>query len=108
MSEWATIKIKKEVKKKIEEMGLGISRAVEKLVEMKEKAIKESMRDFEEMGQQLADIILQSGLFDIKIKGGGIIGVEEEGEDIVITGVIRIGVPDPDIRASIKEVLQRE
>jgi len=103
---WASLKIKRETKEKLKDMGIGISRAVDKIVEAKEQVVKEKVQDIAEVGEDIANVLIQSGLFDIKFRGGRITGVSEDGEEIKIDGYFLIGISDKDVREEIVDIIK--
>ena len=100
-----SIKVRESTYDELQDMGQGISKAVEILVSAKKEAVKMKMDDIDEMSSELADIIFASGMFDIKFKGSGIENVELEGDGITIRGFITVGISDADAREEVYRVL---
>lgn len=106
--EYKTIKIPKETYNDIKDMGKGIGGAVDLLVKARGKAIEDKVKDLAEISEELGDIILEAGLFDIQFEGAGIESVREDGETLEITCRLKIGIPDDDGRRMILEALSPE
>jgi len=104
--DYKTIKVKESTYKELKEMGQGISKAVETLVKDKKQEVEEQLKTIEEVGTNIANIMLDSGFFDIKFKGISINNVEEEGEDIRINGTVVLGIGHEGVRKSIIEALK--
>jgi len=100
-----SIKVKESTYDELQDMGQGISKAVELLVSAKKEAVKTKMGDITEMSSELADILFASGMFDIKFKGSGIESVELESDGVTIHGFIAVGISDVDAREEIYRVL---
>jgi len=106
--EWKTIKIKRETYEELKRMGEGISKAVETLVKAQKEAFQRKIEDIEETAGEIADILLRSGIFDIKFRGAGISGVEEDGTILRIRGFVNIDIPNDEARTEIIRVLKGE
>lgn len=63
------------------------------------------MQDLADISEDLADIILESGLFDIKFEGAAIESIKENGDSLDLYAKIRIGIPDDEARAKVLEAL---
>lgn len=100
-----SIKVRESTYDELQDMGQGISKAVEMLVSAKKEAVKTKMDDITDMSSELADIIFASGMFDIKFKGSGIESVELESDGVTIHGFIAVGIADVDAREEIYRVL---
>jgi len=100
-----SIKVRESTYDELQDMGQGISKAVEMLVSAKKEAVKTKMDDITDMSSELADIIFASGMFDIKFKGSGIENVELESDGVTIYGFIAVGIADADAREEIYRVL---
>jgi methylmalonyl-CoA mutase cobalamin-binding subunit len=87
---------------------VGISRALEMIVKTRKAAIESRLKDIEEKAEEIAELMLEKGVFDIRVRSGGITSVEEDGDDLVVYGFIRLTIPDADLRSSIREVLEGE
>ena len=109
MSEdWKTIKVRKETYEELKRMGEGISKAVDTLVKAQKEAFQKKIEDIEETAGEIADILLRSGIFDIKFRGAGINGVEEDGTILRIRGFVNIDIPNDEARAEIVRLLRGE
>jgi len=104
--EWKSIKVKANTKEKLEDMGVGIGRAVEILVEAKRQAVSDKIGDLGEITGDIADILLSSGMLDIKFRGSGVDDVSIDGDCIVIRGFIKAGIADEDAREEIYRVIK--
>lgn len=104
--DWKSIKVKAETKEKLEDMGVGIGKAVEILVEAKQKAISGKIGDLSDITGDIADILLSSGMLDIKFMGSGIDDVSMEDDCIVIRGFIKAGISDADAREEVYRVIK--
>jgi len=100
-----SIKVRESTYDELQDMGQGISKAVEMLVSAKKEAVRTKMDDITDMSSELADIIFASGMFDIKFKGSGIERVELESDGVTIHGFIAVGIADADAREEIYRVL---
>ena len=105
--DWKSIKIKAGTKEELEDMGVGISKAVEMLVTARKDAVTGKIEDISGITEEIADILFESGLLDIKFKGSGIESVSMEGDCIVIHGYIKAGITDEGARQEIFEVMKR-
>ena len=106
--EWKTIKVKKETYEELKRMGEGISRAVDTLVKAQKEAFQKKIEDIEETAGEIADILLRSGIFDVKFRGAGISGVEEDGTILRVRGFVNIDIPNDEARAEIVRLLRGE
>ena len=108
--EWTSIKVKKEVRDKLREnaqaMGVGVGKAVEILVEARQEAISQKIENIEEIGNEIADILLSSGLLDIKFRGAGVEDINIDDKCIYIHGFIKIEIPDEKARLEIYRVIK--
>jgi len=104
--DWKSIKIKADTKEKLEDMGVGIGRAVEILVEAKRQAVSDKIGNISELTGDIADILLSSGMLDIKFRGSGIDDVSIDGDCVVIRGFIKAGISDADAREEIYRVMK--
>lgn len=100
-----SIKVRESTYDELQDMGQGISKAVEILVSAKKEAVKTKMGDITDMSSELADILFASGMFDIKFKGSGIESVDLESDGVTIHGFIAVGISDADAREEIYRVL---
>lgn len=106
--EWKTIKVTAETKEALEKMGLGIGKAVTVLVKQRQAALEKKMEEVEALGTDIADILAQSGFFDVKLLGGSITDVKEDDTIITIHGYFSIDIPNDDARERIIERLTEE
>lgn len=104
--DWKSIKVKADTKEKLEDMGVGIGRAVEILVEAKQKAISGKIDDLSGITGDIADILFSSGMLDIKFRGSGVDDVSIDGDCVVIRGFIKAGIADEDAREEIYRVIK--
>ena len=107
--EWQSIKVEKGVHENLKDlskdMGVGIGKAVEVLVETRRSAVTKKIEDISEISGEIADILLESGLLDIKFKGAGIENASIDGDCLFIHGYISVEIPDASARKEIYEVL---
>ena len=105
-----SIKVKESTREGLRElakdMGVGIGKAVDILVETRQTAITKKIEDISEISDEIAEILLSSGLLDIKFEGAGVETVNLEGDSILVHGFIRVGIADDDARQEIYEVLK--
>jgi len=104
---YANIKVKKETYQELKRLGVGISKAVETLAAAQKEAIQEKIGEVSEIGKELADIMMEKGLLDIKFKGLKVESASEEGEDVIFRGLVRIGIPNAEARAQLLERVNR-
>jgi len=108
--EFRSIKVKEGTYKKIKQtaadLGVGISKAIDSLAKVKSEAVSEKIREIGEVGGEIADVLLDAGVFDIKFKGAGVTEAKEEENNILIYGFIKIEIPDRDIRTAVLEAVQ--
>lgn len=105
--DWKSVKIKASTKEGLEEMGVGIGKAVEMLVEAKRSAVTDKIDDISGITEEIADILLESGLLDITFRGSGVEKVSMEDDCIIVHGYIRAGIVDDNARQEIFEVIKR-
>lgn len=106
--EWKSIKIKEKVYESLKKMGKGISGAVEILVKDQQEKIERKIEDVKEISNELAAIMLEQGIFDIRFKGAGVSDVIEDGDTITVRGFINVLIPNQEARQRIIEVLKGE
>lgn len=106
--EWKSIKVKESVYKDLKKMGTGISGAVEILVKDQKDKIERKIEDVKEISNELAAIMLEQGIFDIRFKGAGVTDVIENGNTITVRGFINVLIPNEEARQRIIEVLKGE
>jgi len=104
--DWKSIKVKAETKDKLEDMGVGIGKAVEILIDAKQRAVSDKIGDISEITGEIADILLESGMLDIKFKGSGIDDVSIDDDCIIIRGFIKAGISDINAREEIYRVIK--
>ena len=102
---WKSIKVKGKVYNDLKRMGKGVGKAVEILVKDQQEAFEHKLEDIEEVGKEIASILFESGVFDIKFAGAGIEDIEEDGELLVIKGYINVEIPNEEARAQIIDTL---
>lgn len=104
--DFKSIKVKSGTYEKLKNMGMGISKAVDTLTEAKAEAVSEKIGEISAMGEQMAGVLLESGILDIKFKGVGIESVKEVGNVIQINGYVKVEIPDEETRKAIIEVFE--
>ena len=104
--EWQTIKVKDRVYKELKDMGIGISKAVEVLVDMQKQAIENKIADIKSLGNDIAEILFKYGVFDIRFAGAGIQNITEQGDTLQSRGFVNIKIPNAEARAKIIELLK--
>lgn len=105
---WKSIKIRESTYEELKKMGEGISKAVEILVEDKKSRIKRKIQDVKNISNDIAQILLEHGVFDIRFTGAGIQSVREDGDVVNITGVVGLRIPNSEARNKIVQVLTGE
>jgi len=105
--EYKSIKVREDVYEGLKKMGIGLSKAVEVLLEKQREEIGKRIDDIGRIGSEIAGIMLRQGFFDIKILKTAITDVEEDGDVLNIKGYISISIPNQEAREKIKEVLCR-
>jgi len=107
---YESIKVKLDTREKLkgaaDSMGVGIGKAVEMLVDAREQAIAQKVEDIGELANEVADILLDSGLLDVKFRGAGVEDAELSDNCLVIRGFIKIEIPDENARKEILGVLR--
>ncbi|MCJ7759911.1 hypothetical protein MUP59_02055 [Candidatus Bathyarchaeota archaeon] len=101
-----TIKVAPETHKKLEEMGVGIGKAVDILVEERAQQVAEKVEEISELGAQIGEILLAHGVFDIRFAGAAIQNVDVQGENLEITCLLKIAVPDEEVRKAIIDAVK--
>lgn len=104
--EWKSIKVKKRTYEDLKKMGKGISQAVEILVESQKEEIETKIEDIKDVADDVAQILLEHGVFDIRFAGAGVEDIKEDGETITVKGFIRVIIPHEEARAKLIEVLK--
>lgn len=103
--EWKSIKVKEGVYEDLKRMGVGIGKAVEILAAQQKELLGRKIEDVKELGSDIAEIMLEHGIFDIKFAGVGIQEVKEEGEMIQIRGFVKIIIANEEARKKVIETL---
>lgn len=106
--EWKTIKVTEETYEELKKMGKGIGKAVEILVEGQKKAFEEKLEDVEGIAEDIAAVLFESGIFDIRFKGFGVDDITEEGTMIHVRGFIDIDIPNAEAREQIIAIVKGE
>lgn len=106
--EYKSIKVPEETYKDLKDLGKGIGKAVEVLVDEQKERFTEQIENIEGIADDLAEVIFESGIFDIKFKGMAIEEIEEVGDLLRIKGVVRVEIPNEDARYQIMTILKRE
>ena len=104
--EWRSIKVPEETYEELKGMDKGIGKAVELLVKEQKERFEKKLEDIEMSAGEIANIMLEAGLFDIKLRGMGVSDIEENGSMIRFKGYINVEIPNDDARAQILEVLK--
>jgi len=102
---WKSVKIKESTYKDLQDMGQGIGKAVDILVSAKKEAVSKKMDDVAGVSAELAEIMLASGMFDIKFKNSGIESIDLEDDSVTIHGFITVGITDKNAREEVYRVL---
>lgn len=105
---WKSIKVKEKVYEDLKKMGKGISGAVEILVKNQKEKIERKIEDVKEISNELAAIMLEQGIFDIRFKGAGVTDVIEDGDTITVRGFVNVLIPNDEARQKIIQVLKGE
>lgn len=107
--DWTSIKIEEATRGKLrgfsKDIGVGVGEAVKVLIEAKEQAVTEKIEDISQIASGIADIILSSGLLDVKFRGGGIDNAKIDDSCLVIHGFIKVEIPDKAARESILDLI---
>jgi len=101
-----SIKVPEETHKQLEEMGVGISKAVEILAEEGTEAVEKKIEEISQLGEELGTILLERGLFDIRFAGASIVDIKEDGEIVDINARIKIAIADEEARKAVIEALK--
>lgn len=104
--EWKSIKVKESVYKDLKKMGKGISQAVEILVKSQKEEIETKIEDVKDVADDIAAILLEQGIFDIRFAGAGVKDITENGDTVEIKGFIRVVIPNAEARQKLIEVLK--
>jgi len=104
--EWKTIKVPEELYEKLKAMNVGISKAIEVLLESQREKLEQKIEDVEKVGREVAEILFRSGFFNIRVKGASLDRIEQDGDDVIFHGTFAITVPDEDVRKKIIEVVK--
>ena len=105
---YKSIKVKEGVYEDLKRMGKGIGEAVEILVKTQKQEIERKVDDVKELGSDIAAIMLEQGIFDIKFRGAGVQDVEENGDVVTVRGFVNVEIANEEARAKIIEVLKGE
>lgn len=105
---WTTVKIPEGTYEALKKMGLGISGAIQVLVESQQRALEMKMGEIEETGREIANILMESGFFNVKFLGGNVTSVNEKGSVITVHGYFAIDIPNEEARQKIIEKLRGE
>ena len=103
---YKSIKVKEGVYKDLKRMGKGIGEAVEILVEAQKESVEKKIEDVKGLGSDIAEIMLEHGIFDIKFKGAGVQDIEENGDVVTIRGFVNVEIANEEARAKLIEVLE--
>lgn len=105
---WHSIKVREETYEELKRMGEGIGKAVDILVKEQKQKFERKLEDIEASAGDIANILLEAGIFDIKFKGAGVSDIEENGTLIRVRGYVNIDIPNDDARSQILSVLKGE
>lgn len=100
-----SIKVKESTYDELQSMGQGISKAVDILISTKKEAVEAKIDGISEISSELIDVMMTSGIFDVKFKRSGIENIELKDDTIMIHGFIEIGIADKDVREEVYRVL---
>ena len=103
---WKSIKVKEGVYDDLKRMGVGIGKAVEILTKTQKEEIESKIEDIKGLGSDIATIMLEHGIFDIRFAGANIQDVIEDGDILQIKGFVNVVVPSEEARAQIIEALK--
>ena len=103
--EWKSIKVKKGVYEDLKRMGKGIGKAVEILVKTQKSEVEKKIEDVKGLGSDIAQIMLEHGIFDIKFAGAGVEEVEENGDTLQIRGFVNVVIANEEARELVIEAL---
>jgi len=106
MSEYKSIKVREDVYEELKKMGIGISKAIEILLKEQKEKIMEKMESIEKIAQDIGEVMLSEGIFDIRFRGAKILDVQESDDDIAITGMVVINIPNEHARKVLIEKLK--
>jgi len=104
---WKSIKITEATYNSLARMGKGMGKAVEILVARQRKNFEKKLQDAQEVANDLASVLFESGIFDISFKGVGIEEVEEVGSVIRVKGFIDINIPSEEARKQVIETIKK-
>lgn len=103
---WKSIKVKEKVYEDLKRMGVGIGKAVEILAKSQKEEIESKIEDIKGVGADIAEIMFEHGIFDIRFAGAGFHDVIEDGDILQIRGFVNVVVPNEEARAKIIETLK--
>jgi len=103
---WRSIKVKEETYEGLKKLGMGIGKAVDLLLKVQREKVERTLSDIESLGRELADKLLDAGVFDIRFKGAKVEEVIEEGDCITMRGSVTIQIPSEELRQRIVEVIR--
>jgi len=103
---YRTVKVTEDVYRSLKDMGVGISKALEIMVKTQKSAIESKVKNIEASAQEIAQLMFQKGIFDVRFRGGGVSSVEEDGDSLIIYGFAKLSIPNDELRAKVKEVLE--
>lgn len=106
MSEWKTIKIKKDTYDTIKRMGVGIGKAVELMAKYQAESVEKKIENIRSEAESIADLLSSHGVFDIKFLNSKISEIEEVGDILNLKVVISLLIPNEEVRSSFKEILK--
>jgi len=107
MSEWKSIKVKKNVYDAIKRIGGGsISKALELIVKAQQRKIERKLGEINEIANEIVQLMFKHGLFSIKLAGFAIDSVELDGEYLNIKGNIRLYIPSEELRSKMYDLFK--
>lgn len=106
--EYQSIKVRKDVYDDLKRMGVGIGKAIEILVKTQQEQITRKIENIEAVSNDIVELMLQHGVFDIRFAGAGINSVVEADKVVQINGYVNISIPNEEARTKLVEILRGE
>lgn len=106
--EWRSIKVRENTYEELKKMGEGIGKAVDILVKEQKERFEEKIGEVDELAGDIATVLFDSGIFDVKFKGMVVEKAAEYGSLVRFRGYVDIDIPNADARTRIIDLLTGE
>lgn len=106
--EWRSIKVRENTYEELKKMGEGIGKAVDILVKEQREAFEKKIGEVDELAGDIATVLFDSGIFDIKFKGMVVEKAAEYGSLVRFRGYVDIDIPNAEARIQIIDLLTGE